>query len=101
MNCCFPVRQRASCTPPPSRATAVPVFLRMVDVSQGMAGDLSLLLLGRALDGVWCSTVVVGNLGDASAREYYYDRRGCHGVTEGGTRFRRAGQVRGGRAAGG
>jgi len=64
-----------------------PVHLHVYDLSQGMARQLAPVLLGRPLDGVWHSAVVV------AGREYYFGA----GISEGAagrTRFGRPDQVR-------
>jgi hypothetical protein len=64
-----------------------PVHLHVYDLSQGLARSLSPVLLGRQLDGVWHTAVVV------DGAEYYFGM-GISKAAAGRTRFGQPDQVR-------
>ncbi|AWP17348.1 putative desumoylating isopeptidase 1-like [Scophthalmus maximus] len=56
-----------------------PVKLYIYDVSRGMARQLSSLMLGRQLDGIWHTAIVV------HGKEYFFGGEGINSCSLGGT----------------
>ena len=81
----MPAEQAANTDPP---SMPIPVHLHVYDLSQGMARSLSPVLLGRQLDGVWHTAVVV------AGKEWYFGQ-GISCGRAGATRFGTPDQVRG------
>jgi hypothetical protein len=65
---------------------ALDVHLHVYDLSQGLAAQLSPVLLGRQVDGVWHTAIVVGGI------EFYFGN-GVSAAKAGQTRFGTPGQV--------
>ncbi|KAM3592597.1 uncharacterized protein V6R79_021833 [Siganus canaliculatus] len=61
------------------QAGAYPVKLYIYDISKGMARQLSLLMLGKQLEGVWHTGVVV------HGKEFFFGGEGINNCPPGGT----------------
>ncbi|XP_040885442.1 desumoylating isopeptidase 1b [Toxotes jaculatrix] len=61
------------------QAGSFPVKLYIYDLSRGMARQLSSLMLGKQLDGVWHTAIVV------HGKEYFFVGEGINSCSPGGT----------------
>ncbi|XP_059180807.1 desumoylating isopeptidase 1b [Centropristis striata] len=61
------------------QTSSYPVELYIYDLSRGMARQLSPLMLGRELDGIWHTGIVV------HGKEFFFMAEGIHNCRPGGT----------------